>query len=237
MTVCTVVAGRDEAHFLEVMDELPVMLRSLRAAVSAPPPVVVITTRALVDRVAPLLSRVWPNKASIEIVPEEVYAENGKDDPRYYKLEAHRIDDDRVLVLDTDLIFTGPVNELLADRGNDFIIAAARERRRDVFNSGMVIINREVERQVHGDVYGQLLRHPHDGGFGNDQNILNSFFFGRFTEIDGKFNRLVTELEDEEEVVGIHLCLKPWWVYNRARVSSRVAERAEEAYRRFGGTW
>lgn len=229
MKCMMVVCGKTRLHFDETMDEARVFFRSFQAVNKSRPKFILHTTKEYISEVMKLEEEYpWMEWTVIDTVR---YEKAGKNDPRYYKLEAYDISDDNVFVFDADFIWLKSIDQLFSWSAP---IAMCRETQRDCFNSGLVAINKS---KLESDIYWRLLKHPHDGGYGNDQNILNSYFKGKIHKLDQEWNRLILSVESIENVCGLHMILKPWWDNHRGRVSPEITEQVKKIYNEYGGQY
>lgn len=226
MICMMVVCGERDDHFREVLDEAHVFFHSFLEHSTKTPRFQIYTTKNRLFEVLPL-AELYPDMEFV-LIDEDIFQKHGKGDARYYKLEAYRAEESQVFVFDSDIVWLKDPANLF---GYSQPIAMAKEGQRDQFNSGLVCVN---QHKI-GARFQDLLNHKHDGGFGNDQNILNSFFRGQISHIDRKFNTLITEAQKLDEVIGLHLILKPWYESNKGRCSPELTEEILSIYRRHGG--
>lgn len=224
-----VVCGERDDHFREVIDEARVFFRSFQAVNKARPVFVLHTTKERIADVMELEEEY--ERMEFVIIDPERYRKAGKNDPRYYKLEAYDMQDDNIFVFDTDFIWLKNIDNLF---GWSAPIAMCHEPARGCFNSGLVAINKA---RLPADIYKILLNHPHDGGYGNDQNILNGYFGRSIHRLDAEYNQLVLNVQGLDNVAGLHLILKPWYQQHLGRCNALVTSEAERLYRHYGGIY
>jgi lipopolysaccharide biosynthesis glycosyltransferase len=137
-----------------------------------------------------------------------------------------------VIGLDTDLLFTGPINELF-DRRRGFSVVRAIDHRNDLphpfFNTGVFVIGRDL---LVNDFYQKILQYPYvlkdfelrHSGFGKaDQAILNVFFEKHACHVrylPMKYNAtkrffpngssIITKISEEDIRIIHYVGHKPW---------------------------
>jgi hypothetical protein len=157
------------------------------------------------------------------------YRANGKYSPKYWILEAYKLEGfDKVICLDADLLCMGSIDYLLK---GSWDMAMVRERRRPCFNSGMVVIGKRFLNQ---ETYQNLLEMQVDKRrFGRDQQLLNRYFHEELhavTELDQRFNTMISEAGDLNNTVFLHFFLKPDSASDRLRIRDEHIRLWEKYY-------
>ena len=137
-----------------------------------------------------------------------MYREHGKTNPRFWSFSAFRIDAEKVIFIDSDMICNGSVEEI---RQAHHSLAMVKERRRpDTFNAGLILIGKE---HLGNDTWRELVSsdYSHVNRYGTDQKTYNEHFRGKITELPWEWNKLVTELDADRHrgATFIHYVHKP----------------------------
>jgi hypothetical protein len=174
------------------------------------------------------LSSIYPYLGFHQVAISE-YRENGKYSPKYWILEAYKLEGfDKVICLDADLLCMGSIDYLLK---GSWDMAMVRERRRPCFNSGMVVIGKRFLNQ---ETYQHLLEMQVDKNrFGRDQQLLNRYFHEELhavTELDQQFNTMISEAGDLNNTVFLHFFLKPDSTSDRLRMRDEHIRLWEKYY-------
>lgn len=146
------------------------------------------------------------------------YATHYKTNPKFWKIEAFNLKEyDRVIILDVDLLCLRNITDLLAIECD---IGMMHERQRPCFNSGVVTIGKKY---LNDETYNALLSFEIDPErFGKDQQIYNRYFKNKITTLDRKYNTLVSEIGNLEEIVLLHYIFKPNLDCGRKRISNNL---------------
>ena len=168
------------------------------------------------------ISSIYP--VEYQNIDFDAFMKNGKGFKRYWSINAFKVDDEKVIFLDADLLCLASFNELINSYNSGLWMV--KELRRPSFNAGLIIINKQFLGE---DVYKSLLEYtPPDGTFGTDQAVYNSFFDGKIAALDTKYNNLVSEVQPD--AVFLHYIFKPTWKKGRDRMPSSLINKWESAY-------
>lgn len=198
---CTVIKGEGFYRMAKVM------MKTLRQQLKGELPPMFVFHKGLCLSEIQGLEKIYPN---IQNHPIDVdfYIEHQKGYPKFWSLESFRLKGfNKIIFFDADLLFTGSIDGLL--EVNPEYIAMAHEQKRNVFNSGVVVINGKI---VGEDIFQELIAFQlRPDRFGKDQQVLNSHFEGKIQEFSRKYNYLVSELnvKDIPETSVVHYIYKP----------------------------
>jgi len=151
------------------------------------------------------LRNIYPG-TEFRLVDVERMGQYKKVNPKYWSIEAFRMYNfKKTIFLDADLLIVGDISGL-AKTGND--ISMVHEIRRDCFNAGVIVIDRDGISEF---IYDALMKtHKKQNEFGHDQWIYNQAFKGCINGLDQKYNTLLSELPDDVSDVRIfHYIYKP----------------------------
>ena len=134
----------------------------------------------------------------------EKYVHYGKTNAKFFIFEAFGlIKYDKVLCLDSDLLFNGNIENLLKINCE---FGAHKEIHRTSFNSGVLLLGKKI---LSGGMTDILLKTDLQTAkkmyFGNDQAILNYYFQERFFEIGYQYNCFADDVKIYGGADGINI--------------------------------
>jgi lipopolysaccharide biosynthesis glycosyltransferase len=154
--------------------------------------------------------------------------------PKFLSFEAFLLPGKTVFI-DADMLCLGSLEGI--DTFEDEGLLMVREKRRDTFNAGFMIIN---ENMKSNDNYLGLLDtdYGHVDYFGNDQKSINLYFKDRITYMEQRWNVLITELDDLPlaRVVFLHMIHKPHFFKEHDATYADLFKLWDEYGVKIGGT-
>jgi hypothetical protein len=168
----------------------------------------------------------WYPNTMFHNIDEFQYFNNNKDNARYYSIEAFNIKADKVIFMDVDILNIGDINPLFEIECD---IGMCRELRRPCFNAGLIIIGKKY---LNEKTYNELMfaDYTKAEGYGTDQKIYNNYF-ENITEIDQKYNTLVTET-GKTEIINLHYIHKPYIQRGRDNLDEKMIFLWEKYYKK-----
>jgi lipopolysaccharide biosynthesis glycosyltransferase len=148
------------------------------------------------------------------------YTDYGKAYPYYWSHEMFNLRGyDKVLFLDMDTLIMGSLKNLF---GINTDIAMAREKNRSCFNAGVILVGQKyLNDETYNNIKKMGLPRKY---FGHDQAIYNRYFKDNITELDKKWNTMITETDDAVDVRILHYILKPNNVDQTDRINPELIE-------------
>ena len=146
-------------------------------------------------------------------VDYNLYQDKRKSHMKYYSIEMFNLDYDRVIYWGSDMLCVNSLHDLFHVAKDIEGVAMPKEKNREDgnynFNNGSMIIG---EQYTNNDTYTKLLDYDNLKPPYNltDQKLYNNFFKD-ITEIDQKYNTLVSEVQHIvwDEIVILHYIYKP----------------------------
>jgi lipopolysaccharide biosynthesis glycosyltransferase len=135
----------------------------------------------------------------------------------YYKLDVFRLDYDRIVFIDSDVVVVGDLSELF-NCSLDFAAvkgynARLDEMRADI-NSGVFVVNK---RFLNDETYTALVQMAEHGHSMPDQKVINSYFKGQIAYFNKGFNvekRMISTVRFRKVLENMriihYVASKPW---------------------------
>ena len=216
---CTVLTEHKLIAKLDYRPAIQTMLYSMKKNGNVEDIPMIIFNDGLCDDTKKRLLKLKQN-IEFRTVNKTIYeATKDKHNARYYSFESFLLTEyDRVVFLDSDLFIVKDINGLFEIENN---ISMGKEDRRDCYNAGVIVLDKSM---INYDVYKALLAHEApEHIFGNDQKIYNSYF-KNINKLEKKYNTLVTEVDNIENICILHYIHKPYILEGRNNLDKHICD-------------
>lgn len=171
------------------------------------------------------LKAIYPGTVFMDIDPTKYIERFGCNYLKYFSVEAFGLDEyDQVIYFGADMLNLKPLYEMEIYRPGCGLLITREIKRPDTFNNGGMIIRKPF---LDKSLPEKLIMHDGRKGTGNDQALIASYFEGKITESDPRFNVLISAIVDDP--VNLHYYIKP----NEASFISRCGQELFDLYEKY----